>query len=42
MIERTGFVRARIVGTTGYRTSKYTIGKLFLAEKPTNDEHTRD
>jgi hypothetical protein len=35
MMENTGFVRARIVCTTGYQTSKYTMGTLFLAEKPT-------
>jgi hypothetical protein len=27
-------VRCRIVGTTGYRTSPYTMGTLFYAEKP--------
>lgn len=34
MMEKVGFVRARIIGTTGYRTSPYTIGTLFYAEKP--------
>jgi hypothetical protein len=34
MLEKTGFVRARIVGTTAYRTSPYTIGTLFYGEKP--------
>ena len=28
-----GFVNTRIVGTTGYRTSDYTIGTLSYAEK---------
>ena len=41
MMEETGFVRARIVGTTGYRTSEFTMGTLFLAEKPTTDERPR-
>ncbi len=34
MMEKTGFVNGRIVGTTGYRTSDYTVGTLFYAEKP--------
>ena len=38
MMERAGFVRRRIVGTTGYRTSPYTMGKLFYAEKAGGDE----
>ena len=33
MMQRTGFVRTRLVGTTGYRTSPYTLGTLFYAEK---------
>jgi hypothetical protein len=33
MIEAAGFVRARLVGETGYRTSPYTMGTLFRAEK---------
>jgi len=41
MIEKTGFVRARIVGSTGYQTSEYTMGTLFLAEKPNTDERSR-
>jgi len=35
MMTETGFVNARIVGTTGYQTSPYTMGTLFLAEKAT-------
>jgi len=42
MLEKIDFVRARIVGSTGYQTSKYTMGTLFLAEKATADEHSRD
>ena len=33
MLEQTGFENARIMGTTGYRTSPYTMGTLFYAEK---------
>jgi hypothetical protein len=33
MLEKAGFVRCRIVDTTGYRTSPYTMGTLFYAEK---------
>ena len=34
MLSEIGFVRAKCVGTTGYRTSVATIGALFFAEKP--------
>jgi len=34
MMQKTGFSQARIIGTTGYRTSQYTMGTLFLAQKP--------
>lgn len=33
MMKETGFVNTRIVGTTGYRTSAYTMGTLFYAER---------
>lgn len=34
MMGQVGFVNARIEGTTGYRTSDYTMGTQFYAEKP--------
>ena len=34
MMEQVGFVHARLEGTTGYRTSQYTMGTQFYAEKP--------
>ncbi len=33
MLSITGFIDARIVGTTGYHTSQYTEGTLFFARK---------
>lgn len=42
MLERIGFVRARIERTTGYRTSKYTMGTLFYAEKPDSNVDSID
>ncbi len=33
MLSATGFIDARIVGTTGYHTSPYTEGTLFSARK---------
>jgi hypothetical protein len=33
MMQQAGFAQARSAGTTGYRTSPYTIGTLFYAEK---------
>jgi len=29
-----GFVEVEYLGTTGFRTSQYTIGALFKARKP--------
>lgn len=34
MMRKAGFVHARVVGTTGYRTSEYTMGTLFYGETP--------
>lgn len=42
MMEEAGFARTRIVGTTGYRTSEYTMGTLFYAEKPGGDADPAD
>ena len=42
MMQRIGFTGARIVGTTGYRTSDYTMGTLFFAEKPNVDAKSID
>jgi ubiquinone/menaquinone biosynthesis C-methylase UbiE len=34
MLEKAGFAEAKMIGTTGYRTSPETIGALFRARKP--------
>jgi len=34
MMEDVGFKEVEYLGTTGFRTSKYTIGALFRALKP--------
>jgi len=34
LLERTGFSKVKLQGYTGFKSSPFTEGALFLAEKP--------